>query len=190
MPSVSPPVLGEPLPLELVNTQFFTRGHQQDGLESTDEFSSWLSRVAERLPVALSTDDLAAVPDSDLTLARALREALRNLMSGAINRSPRDPKAIAVLNNVVRSAPYWRELSSEPGETVIASDCSRVDVALAAIADEGIELLDGPEAEMLRACPAPDCSLLFRKDHPRRKWCSERCSNRDRAARHYARHRK
>ncbi|MDQ3722876.1 MAG: hypothetical protein M3376_07395 [Actinomycetota bacterium] len=29
--------------------------------------------------------------------------------------------------------------------------------------------------------------LYFRKDHPRRTCCSVRCSNRVRAARHYAR---
>jgi predicted RNA-binding Zn ribbon-like protein len=47
--------------------------------------------------------------------------------------------------------------------------------------------LTGADAAALRACAAPGCMLFYRKDHPRRAWCSPRCSNRVRAARHYAR---
>jgi predicted RNA-binding Zn ribbon-like protein len=58
---------------------------------------------------------------------------------------------------------------------------------LAAVATEAIDLLTGPDAQLLRACHAPGCVIYFVKDHSRREWCSTACGNRVRAARHYSR---
>ncbi|WP_338118377.1 CGNR zinc finger domain-containing protein [Streptomyces coryli] len=52
-----------------------------------------------------------------------------------------------------------------------------------------IDLLTGPDRSRLRACPAPRCVQYFLKDAPRQEFCKTACSNRTRAARHYARHR-
>ena len=88
----------------------------------------------------------------------------------------------------MRAAPWWRELAADRELTQVARTAATpVSAALAAIADEAVELLTGPDAAALRACTAPGCMLFYRKDHPRRAWCSPRCSNRVRAARHYAR---
>ena len=183
-----PPLLGEPLPLELVNTHFVHRGEWADGLSSTGDLSAWLWRVRGRLPHPLSADDLANTTLGDLEAALTLRGALRVLVLDAVDGRPRTADAVAVVNHAIRSAPRWHELSVDAERPVPAATGSPIDIALAAIAEESVAVLHGTGAEALRACKAPGCVLLYRKDHPRRKWCSSRCSNRVRAARHYARH--
>jgi predicted RNA-binding Zn ribbon-like protein len=56
---------------------------------------------------------------------------------------------------------------------------------LAALAGDAIELATGDEA--LVACGAPDCIRFLVRNHGKRQWCSTRCGDRVRAARHYAR---
>jgi predicted RNA-binding Zn ribbon-like protein len=85
-------------------------------------------------------------------------------------------------------APRWQELSVQPRPAVVTHTAApTIAAALAAIAEQAVSLLSAPDAETLRACTGPGCMLFYRKDHPRRAWCSPRCSNRARAARHYAR---
>jgi predicted RNA-binding Zn ribbon-like protein len=51
-----------------------------------------------------------------------------------------------------------------------------------------IELLAGLQAGALRRREGPGCSLLFVKNHARRRWCHPSCGHRDRQARYYRRH--
>ena len=55
-----------------------------------------------------------------------------------------------------------------------------------------LDLLQSPQLHLLRRCHGPGCGWLFldrTRSHTRR-WCSTSdCGNRDRARRHYARHR-
>jgi predicted RNA-binding Zn ribbon-like protein len=144
--------------------------------------------VGDRLPVALSDAELDAIGPAELAAARSLRDALRTLFGAATAGADLDAAAVDVVNGTVRAAPWWRELAREPTSGQIAKNAAPpVPAALAAIAGEAVELLGGPGASALRACAAPGCMLFYRKDHPRRAWCSPGCSNRVRAARHYAR---
>ena len=182
------PVLGEPLPLELANTRFAHRGHEQDGLREPADLAGWLRRVRERLPLAPADRDLDAIGPEEVAAARELRDALRTLLTAATAGTAPDAEAPEVVNRVVRSAPRWHEIAIEPAPaSVVRTAAPPVRAALAAIAEEAVGLLTGSEAAALRACAAPGCMLFYRKDHPRRAWCSPRCSNRVRAARHYAR---
>jgi predicted RNA-binding Zn ribbon-like protein len=56
---------------------------------------------------------------------------------------------------------------------------------IALIAREAVELLSGPERELIRECAAAPCSLLY-LDHSRgrrRRWCEmERCGSRAKMA--------
>jgi predicted RNA-binding Zn ribbon-like protein len=174
---VEPPLLGEPLPLELANTRFKRRGVEHDGLATPEALAAWLARVGERLPFA---EGLDAVGAADHAAARALRDALRTLFAGA-----READAVATVNATIRAAPTWQELSPDGAVTAVAAP--GVPAALALIAQQAVLLLSGPDAGTVRACAGPECMLFYRKDHPRRAWCSPRCSDRARAARHYAR---
>jgi predicted RNA-binding Zn ribbon-like protein len=183
-----PPVLGEPLALELANTRFAHRGTELEGLQAPEDLADWLRRIHDRLPLVPADRDLDAISPAQLAAARELRDALRTLFAGATAGATLDPDAAETLNQAVRAAPHWPELSTRPQrEPVMHTTAPAVSAALAAIAQQAIWLLTGPDAAALRACAAPGCILFYRKDHPRRTWCSPRCSNRVRAARHYAR---
>jgi len=181
-----PPLPGEELPLELANTRFMKRGVELDGLETTADLADWLGRVADRLPISPTEADLDRIGADELAAARELRDALRTLLTDATSGDPLDAGAADTLNRLVRAAPSWQELSVGPEpEAVVCTASPRVAAALAAIAQQAVSML--VDADTLRACAGPGCMLFYRKDHPRRAWCSPRCSNRARAARHYAR---
>jgi predicted RNA-binding Zn ribbon-like protein len=164
------------------------RGTELDGLQTTADLSDWLRRVVERLPVAPTPDDLDRIGREELALARALRDAVRTLFTDSTRDRALDADAAEILNRTIRTAPNWQELSVRPQpEAVTRTAAPGVTAALAAIAQQAVSLLASSDAETLRACAGPGCMLFYRKDHPRRAWCSPRCSNRARAARHYAR---
>jgi predicted RNA-binding Zn ribbon-like protein len=179
---------GEPLPVRLMNTIWADRHGVHDALTTRGALSEWF-RV-----VGLSTEQIA-VTEADLSTGRRLRDALRRL--AALLTEDRRPAAavtgdlgaaVRQVNAVASAAPGHR---LRLGDGVLVRDTApsgrSARAALAAVATEAIDLLTGPDAQLLRACCAPGCVLYFVKDHPRREWCSIACGNRARAARHYAR---
>lgn len=180
-------MLGEPAPIELVNTTYAVRGHPQDGLQTIEQLAAWLRDMRSRLVVALTDADLRTVVEGDLATARELRAVIRSMASATVHGHEPDPDLVATLNRQVRQAPRWRELRLDADPRAeVCSDDRPVAAALAALAEEAVELFAGPARRELRACPGPGCVLYFLRDHPRREWCSPVCGNRARAARHYA----
>lgn len=182
------PRLGEPLPIELVNTRFQFRGRPRDGLDVPEHLAAWLRDARPRLDTPLADHDLLAVGQAELAAARALRDCLRALAEAAIDRRRPDQAHLDALNRQVHAAARWRELGWTDGPfTRNRVDGPPVTAALAEIAQAGVDLLAGAERAELRSCQGPGCVLLFVRDHPRREWCSAGCGNRARAARHYSR---
>jgi predicted RNA-binding Zn ribbon-like protein len=121
-------------------------------------------------------------------LRDVVRPALRAAAAGG--RPPR--AAIEAINAASRRAPrsmvaLWQP-GGRPARGTDFAAASRADVVLAAFAASAIDLLTGPQRDDLRSCGAPQCVLMFLKDHPRREWCSDGCGNRARQARHYERY--
>ncbi|MEV5173828.1 ABATE domain-containing protein [Streptomyces flaveolus] len=192
-------LLGEPLPIELMNTVTLDRGHTRDALAGDTGPTAWLRAVADRLPPVsgLQADQIeepSARPVAEEL--RELRDALRKLAAEATN-DPRPPatapglarqEAIATLNALAR---VWPELvwpdDGQPSRTYRSSGTA-AHLAVQLIAHQAVELLTGPDRERLRPCLAPNCPLYFLKHHARREWCSPACGNRVRVARHYRRH--
>jgi predicted RNA-binding Zn ribbon-like protein len=198
----SAPLLGEPLPVELMNTIWADRDGVHDALADPDEALAWLSAVAFRIDLPVD-DDLARFgPQERAHLAQALcrlRDALRRLGADATHddrtaaASPTSDieTAVADLNQAAAAAPVWSSIEVGEGASpkqVLRSTKPAPEAAMAQIASGAVALLTGPEREMLRACHAPGCVLYFVKQHPRREWCSAGCGNRARVARHYQRH--
>ncbi len=198
----SAPLLGEPLPVELMNTVWADREGVHDSLADPEEAIAWLSAVASGIDVRIK-DDLALADDSDKAhIARSLqrlRDALRCLAADATGddrpaaASPTNDinAAVAHLNRAAAAAPRWSVIELLDAaflRKVTVSAKSAPEAAVSQIADAAIALLTGPQRESLRACHAPGCVLYFVKQHPRREWCSAGCGNRARVARHYQRH--
>lgn len=188
------PLLGEPWPVEFMNTIWADRAGLHDSLATDAGIEAWVR---------------AAFPTPDMTTAdlqpsaQRLRE-LRNAMRRLAAAQTGDPRAVATsgltnldqavstVNSAAAGAPHWHELrwpdAGHPSRAV-STHAGAGAVRAARLAEQAIELFTSDQRLELRACLAPGCVLYFLKHHPRREWCSTTCGNRARAARHYQRHR-
>jgi predicted RNA-binding Zn ribbon-like protein len=186
------PLLGEPLPVELMNTIWADRHGVHDALSTTAHLQAWLAAVFPDRPAPEPGPD-------ELARVRTLRDALRRLAAtltndtrpAASSATTDVHRAVADVNSAAQQAPTWPQLAYRDGELnrTTAGITTPAKRALSSIARDAIDLLAGDEPIALRACHAPGCVLYFVKGHPRREWCSVACGNRARAARHYRRHR-
>ncbi len=199
--SYAGPLRDEPIAIELHNTIYATAAGAVDGLADEASAHAWLAALAPRvlaaarLPCARTADGTAAWPDrlppgpwphrAELV---ALRDAVRTALQAAVDEVSAPREAVDAINAASRRAPRspvavgkLQTLGTDFG------DASRADVVLAAFASDAIDLLTGRRRSDVRVCGAPGCVLMFLKDHPRRAWCSDRCGNRARQARHYER---
>jgi predicted RNA-binding Zn ribbon-like protein len=194
-------LLGEPLPVELMNTVWGHRGGIHDAMEGDAGAAAWLRAVAGRIGAEAGTGPAPGQLNEDAVrpvagALRELRDALRRLAAEATG-DPRPPAtapeltradSIVTLNAL---ATAWPELvwpaGGQPSGAYRAPGTA-ADRAVALIAHQGVELFAGLERDLLRPCLAPNCPLFFVKEHARREWCSPACGNRARVARHYHRH--
>jgi predicted RNA-binding Zn ribbon-like protein len=191
-------LLGEPLPVELMNTVTVIGDEIYDALADDDEAAAWLRAVAQRIDAEAGMGS-GRPADAETRPAvgalRALRDALRRLAAEA-TADPRPPatapdltrpEAIVTLNALAQARPelVW-PADGHPTRSYGANGTTGLAVAL--IAYQGVELFTGPARDRLRPCLAPNCLLFFAKEHARREWCSPACGNRARVARHYRRH--
>ncbi|MCI0384314.1 ABATE domain-containing protein [Streptomyces sp. CNQ085] len=185
-----PPLSGEPLALDLVNTTFIQgglRGSLVDALAVPADLDLWLREQARALPPERARP--AADPATALHLEefRQLREALRELSRACVAREPYGEWPVAVVNRAARLAVSWPEIGdgTADGPVVRWVESDPLMVLLGAVAVSGVELLAGPGRHDVRACAAPGCILYFVKAHRRREWCTPGCGNRVRVARHH-----
>ncbi|MEW1685502.1 ABATE domain-containing protein [Streptomyces sp. T12] len=192
-------LLGEPLPIELMNTVTVDRGHIRDALADEAGATAWLRAVRDRLAAETGLRphqlDEASVRSAAGAL-RALRDTLRRLAAEA-TEDPRPPatapkltrpEAISTLNTLAQAWPelVWPD-AGRPSRRYCGFGTS-APLAVQLIAHQAVELFTGPDRDRLRACLAPNCLLFFVKTVARREWCSPACGNRVRVARHYRRH--
>ena len=200
------PLLGEPLPVELMNTVWAGRDGVHDGLADPAEAMAWLEAVASRAEVApqeLGVRAAGAEAETLINDLRDLRDALRRLAAevtgdprpdrrpGTESATSRDA-AVGTVNRAAAAAPAWPALSWPDHGPVTRQRHSQGPAArilLAAIASQAVSLFSEPGRPQLRACLGPGCVLYFVQQHSRREWCSAGCGNRARVARHYHRHR-
>ncbi|MFE7313401.1 CGNR zinc finger domain-containing protein [Streptomyces sp. NPDC057555] len=197
------PLLGEPLPVELMNTVWADRDGVHDALRDPDGTRAWLHAVSPRIDL-MTPGDLDALTPSDLDRLGGrligLRDALRRLAAeitedarpASASATRELDEAVSVLNQAAGDTPHWSALSWTPGQAPsrhTRTSGQAASAAVSAIAEESITLFSQDTRHHLRACLAPGCVLYFLKNHPRREWCSPGCGNRARSARHYQRHR-
>ena len=130
------PVQGEPLAVELVNTTFVKgglRGHVVDVLTCPEELLAWLrSRSWDLGPNVVEGLAGNGASDADVDHFRQLRQALRDLFTAetaaTTGTATWPDHAIQIVNNAVRGATQWRELSTAAPErsvTVWSSPAGR-----------------------------------------------------------------
>ncbi|GHH85379.1 hypothetical protein GCM10018793_53150 [Streptomyces sulfonofaciens] len=198
------PLLGEPLPVELMNTVHLDRGGDgYDVVGDAARAGAWLDAVGHRLSPATGGHPSPGGGWGDERTGRRLRElrdALRSLAAEVTQAPPElflvgpssaHDEAVEIVNRLSGLGRLRPELAwpagAEPARR-FGSAAALGDRAVSLIAQEAVELFAGPQRARLRACLAPNCDRYFVKAHARREWCTSACGNRARVARHYRRH--
>lgn len=175
---------GEELAIDLADTIITTTDPHTDALAGADRLETFWALQMPRLPEG------ARAPGRRATVA--LRTAVREILDAALaGRSPR-ATSISQVNDAAAGATQWVALDHR-GDTYTADvrwvAPNGASIALAAVAQSLIDVVNSPRLERLRQCANPNCSMLFLADDARRKWCTPNiCGNRARVARHYHRH--
>src|SRR5918996_6011513 len=189
-PSDTYPALGEPLAIELANTLFTDGGRPFDALTTPAALTRWLQTNGERI----DPPPLRRLGAGDLERAGELRTIIRALLATAVDDDPPPAATIRRLNELAALAPFTARLHwparKPPKAHLSPSGAGDRDALLALLAQSAIDVLGGSGAGRLRRCEAPGCINYYLKDHPRRAWCSPKCGNRVRVARHYQRTRR
>ncbi|WP_107408049.1 MULTISPECIES: ABATE domain-containing protein, partial [unclassified Streptomyces] len=185
------PLLGEPLPLDLVNTTYIkggVRGHLVDALTSGEALDAWLAVHRGKFSSALSAALERSGPagEDHVEAFRELRRALRGLAAARTAGHEPEPADADAVNAAARLATQWRELAPGPAFDAVPRwlEGDPYRVALGEVAAAAVALFSGEQADLIRACGAPGCILYFVKSHARRAWCTSGCGNRVRVARH------
>jgi predicted RNA-binding Zn ribbon-like protein len=158
------PLIGEPLPLDLLNTTWVSEDGPQDLLADEAGVRLWLDGHGF---------------DGAPAKARQLREAREAMRAFLLDRA-----AIDELNAVLSRGAERPVLSGDGVDREIDAAAAWQVPWLCATAL--VELVDA-RADRIRECANPDCVLWF-LDTSRpgtRRWCSmASCGNRDKAIRH------
>jgi predicted RNA-binding Zn ribbon-like protein len=193
-----PELIGGHVALDLVNTVAWRldRDRWHDYLPDFPALAAWCRRSG-LLDEAVTQDLLAAAlshpgpAQQAVQDTRALREHLHALLAALADGDTPSPVTVspglrlALLDALTRSdlagpPMRWRLAVHQP------ADIPRL------LALQALDLLQGLSLYPLRQCHGAGCGWLFldRTRNRTRRWCSPTdCGNRDRARRHYARHR-
>jgi len=170
----------------LVNTRHLRSGQPADLIADPARAAGWL---AGRGLVARGT----RLSDPETARLVALREAVRGLF--AARAGQRIPAAgdVATLNDALAAATVvpsltWDETGPHHSEQAPAA-AGPFTVAIARLSRDALRVLTDPAGPEPAPCGAHGCVRWFLRTHAARQWCSDRCGDRVRAARHYARHR-
>src|SRR5260370_11932507 len=147
---------------------------QRELLADPSDLGRWLSAAG-------MTDEMPEVTQSDLSLARILRESIYSLALARIHRKALPDEARRQLNRIAAEASAVPQLAKD--SRIHYSGKSRG--FLISIARDAIVLFGCEKSERIRQCEGETCALLF-LDTSRsgdRRWCSMAvCGNNARGA--------
>jgi predicted RNA-binding Zn ribbon-like protein len=174
------PWLVFPPAIDLANTVIATPVGDRDLLEQDDQLDAWIAAERDRIPGV----DAAS---GRLPEVRQLRDTIYELLHAcALGKGPPD-RARRRINAISASVPVRAALTQDGRAVEEPGSDDAYALFEAAVARSAIKLADRGE-DRLSVCGAPNCGMLFLRDHPRQVWCSQTCGNRARVARHAARH--
>ncbi|WP_243744522.1 CGNR zinc finger domain-containing protein [Streptomyces hainanensis] len=170
--------------LDLANSAVVLPGGQRlDLLGEPSAAGRWL------VDRALAPED-AELREICAARMRALRDQVRALFAALVDGQPPPGAALTAVNDALTRVPTAAPLGWDrvrgPYRTAPHPVDQIVDQALGILAANAADLLTGPDAERLTACPSTPCDRYLLRAG-RRHWCSVRCGDRARAARAYAR---
>jgi len=194
-----PGLVGGHVVLDLVNTVSWRldKDRRRDNLHDYAALIGWCQYAglvnpgtAHRL-VAAAPEHLRLTQQT-VDDVRTLREHSHTLLASLVDEGER-PRAVVAspgLRALLLDAVAHSELIGPPMRWQLTPDQDPDIPRLLAL--QVLDLLQSPQLPLLRRCHGPGCGWLFldrTRSHTRR-WCSSSdCGNRERARRHYTRHR-
>jgi predicted RNA-binding Zn ribbon-like protein len=172
--------------IALVNTRVLRSGSMMDLLTDVPAACAWLE-----LHSSGTVSRIVLTPAEGAQLIE-LRESIRALFDAYATRQLPPARTVAAVNAAAAAGPLVPDLMWTTGEGPRILDQrlgrSAGAKAMAHLAADAMHLLTSPSAAELAACGAHGCIRWLLRTHAARQWCSARCGDRVRAARHYARH--
>jgi predicted RNA-binding Zn ribbon-like protein len=171
--------------IALVNTRLLRSGTMVDLLADLPAAGAWLELHTQYGGgIVLSSAEAGQLIE--------LRESIRALFEAHTTGERPPPRGMATVNVAAAAAPLVPALmwttSGTPRIAELRLGRSAGIKAMAHLAADAMNLLTSPSAADLTPCGAHGCIRWFLRTHGSRQWCSNRCGDRVRAARHYARH--
>ena len=172
--------------IALVNTRVLRAGSMVDLLADVPAAGAWLELHSNGVMggIVLTPADASQLID--------LRESTRALFEAHYAGQLPAARSVAAVNAAAAAAPLVPDLiwTTSDGPRVAGQRLGRSTSAkaMAYLAADAMNLLTCPSAAELTGCAAHGCIRWFLRTHASRQWCSTRCGDRVRAARHYARH--
>lgn len=160
--------------LEFIGTVTERRTTNQETLGAPADLEA---RIAQSALV----DTAIAVTPAQLQRARAVRESMSAVLTAAVDGTEPSAAARDAVNAAAAGSRPVRTLS-EGGRVHRTGDFEAV---LAALAEDCLDLLGGPDRLALRGCADPACTRLYidRSRGQRRRWCGMKgCGDRAKAA--------
>jgi predicted RNA-binding Zn ribbon-like protein len=181
-----PRVGSKPAPDDLILVQAFINSAAlesgADELATVDGLRSWFRGLD-------LIDASARVSEADVVAAKAVREALRDLVL-ANNGGASDPNALETLNRAARSAQLSAKF--EPGGRAgLEPRAPGIDGAIGRILALAFAAMESGRWSRLKACPADTCRWAFYDETKNRSgtWCAMSvCGNRAKARSFRKRH--
>jgi predicted RNA-binding Zn ribbon-like protein len=124
---------------------------------------------------------------ADVAAATTLREAIYSLVTARMAGKAYDKTALSVVNDAARRPSVIPQLTRD-GRRTEATPAQ----AMSTVARDAINILGGPEADLLKECSRPGCTQTYLDTSRgrRREWCAmETCGNKMKAAAYRARKR-
>ena len=190
-------LVGGHVALDLVNTVSWRLDAPRriEYLADVGDLSTWLDRVGlgdGRARDLLRPGAPGKAAQQALLDVRDLREELHGALAPLADSSAASEPLVVPprLNDRLTDAVAHSRLAGAPLRWVLVPARPADVVRLLAL--EVLDLLTAYDLGRLRLCDGPGCGWLFldRSKSRTRRWCSSGdCGNRDRARRHYARHR-
>jgi predicted RNA-binding Zn ribbon-like protein len=166
--------------LDLIATYGKRHAEGLERLPDGETLLDWLIAAGILPPETASV----AVGADRLDAARRLREAVHRLVRATMAGQPWARADVELVNGMAAGPDLAPRLGTAPGPdgggAVAWGGHDPVDAALATLARDAVDLLNGPRTARIKECEHPECSLLFFDDSQssRRRWCSmDRCGN-------------
>lgn len=176
---VEPPLIGDHLALDLINTQAMNGALLHDFWSTSSDVVRWFRRVGIECGETNDKDDQPML----LKQARDLRNIARELVSLRKQGQRGDVMGLNQFLRARQSVPVLSWTDDTPCLSRQAAAPSFI-TALGVLAEEIAILLAEGNFELVRQCEHPDCVLWFydRTKSHRRRWCSMAvCGNRYKA---------